>query len=63
LSAYIDKMAAAGWLSKESDQREAILIPLLLQRMYQAMEYHLQKGEHDHLLVSMHGIFDLLGAG
>jgi maltose alpha-D-glucosyltransferase/alpha-amylase len=63
LSAYIDKMAGAGWLSKEPDQREAILIPLLLQRMYQAMEYHLQKGEHDHLLVSMHGIFDLLGAG
>ncbi|MFW6363191.1 MAG: maltose alpha-D-glucosyltransferase, partial [Spirochaeta sp.] len=40
LNAYTEKMVAEGWLSTDVDQREAILIPLLLQRMYVALEFH-----------------------
>ncbi|WP_041396969.1 maltose alpha-D-glucosyltransferase [Spirochaeta africana] len=60
LQAYTERMVAAGWLSAERDQREAILIPLLLQRMYIALEFHLQHRDFDNMEVAIHGIHDLL---
>lgn len=62
LSAYSQRMADAGWLSKDETLREAILIPVLLQRMYIAMEFHLQNRDLPHLEVAINGIHDLLGS-
>ncbi|WP_460054259.1 maltose alpha-D-glucosyltransferase [Spirochaeta dissipatitropha] len=60
LMTYSEKMAEKGWLSDDSDLREAILVPFLLQRSYTALEHHLQTGDWVNLQVAVQGIRDVL---